>query len=67
MVITIGDHKTRKKDVLERMFRQRLTQEAMDHIQSRKEEERKMLREEMLRNVVPEGSEEGTPSGSVSY
>jgi hypothetical protein len=29
VVISIGDHKTRKKDVLERMFRQGLTEEAM--------------------------------------
>lgn len=29
VVISIGDHKTRKKDVLERMFRQSLTEQAM--------------------------------------
>ncbi|KAI5368199.1 hypothetical protein Slin15195_G033330 [Septoria linicola] len=29
IVISIGDHKTRKKDVLERMFRQGLTEEAL--------------------------------------
>jgi hypothetical protein len=29
VVISIGDHKTRKKDVLERMFRQGLTEEAL--------------------------------------
>jgi hypothetical protein len=34
--ITIGDHKTRKKDVLERMFRQDLTTQAMHKLEKRK-------------------------------
>jgi hypothetical protein len=65
-VISIGDHKTRKKDVLERMFRQQLTKEAMERIQGRKEE-RLRLEEERTRNVIPEGSEEGTPAGSMMH
>lgn len=33
VVISIGDRKTRKKDVLERVFRQGLTEEAIRHVQ----------------------------------
>ena len=33
VLISIGDHRTRKKDVLERMFRQELTEEAIQHVQ----------------------------------
>jgi hypothetical protein len=32
IVITIGDKKTRKKAVIEQMFRQRLTEEAIEHV-----------------------------------
>ncbi|KAK5118658.1 hypothetical protein LTR85_008123 [Meristemomyces frigidus] len=35
IVISIGDHRTRKKDVLERLFRQGLTEEAIRHIQKK--------------------------------
>lgn len=58
VLISVGDHKTRKKDVLERMFRQQLTAEAMHRIEKRKEEERR-------RDVILEGSEEATPVGST--
>jgi hypothetical protein len=37
VVISIGDHKTRKKDVLERMFRQGLTEEALKTMAKRHE------------------------------
>jgi hypothetical protein len=40
VLISIGDHKTRKKDVLERIFRQDLTWKAMRVIDKRKEQER---------------------------
>lgn len=42
VLITIGDRMTRKKDVVERMFRQQLTREAMKKMQKkrRKEEEK---------------------------
>jgi hypothetical protein len=40
VLISVGDHKTRKKDVLETMFRQDLTAQAMKHIEKRKERER---------------------------
>jgi hypothetical protein len=39
IVISVGDHKTRKKDVLERMFRQELTAQAMETLQKRKQKE----------------------------
>jgi len=42
VLITVGDHRTRKKDVLERMHRQDLTAEAIQKLEKRrqKEEER---------------------------
>lgn len=40
VLISVGDHKTRKKDVLERMFRQNLTVQAMRDIEKRREQER---------------------------
>ncbi len=39
MVITVGDHKTRKKDVVEKMFRQELTAEAMKKVEKKREKE----------------------------
>ncbi|KAH8648699.1 hypothetical protein BX600DRAFT_389001 [Xylariales sp. PMI_506] len=41
ILISIGDRKTRKKDVIERIFRQDLTREAIRKVQKRKEEEDK--------------------------
>jgi hypothetical protein len=35
ILISIGDHRTRKKDVLERIFRQELTEEAIEHVQKK--------------------------------
>ena len=35
VVISIGDHRTRKKDVLERLKRQELTEEAIEHVQKK--------------------------------
>ncbi|KAK1071998.1 hypothetical protein LTR12_015942 [Friedmanniomyces endolithicus] len=37
IIISIGDHRTRKKDVLERLKRQELTEEAIEHVQRRHE------------------------------
>ena len=48
VLISIGDHKTRKKDVLEKMFRQELTAQAIQAISVRKDEERKKKSEEAL-------------------
>lgn len=39
LLITIGDRRTRKKDVVERMNRQELTEEAMQHLEKKKERE----------------------------
>lgn len=36
VLISIGDHRTRKKDVLEKMHRQDLTSEAIRHVQKRR-------------------------------
>lgn len=41
VLISVGDHKTRKKDVLERMFRQQLTAEAMHNLEKKKEKEKR--------------------------
>lgn len=41
VLISIGDHRTRKKDVLERMHKQEVTQEAIENLEHRKEKERK--------------------------
>ena len=38
VLITVGDRRTRKKDVVERMFRQDLTREAMRRVQKRQRE-----------------------------
>ena len=59
VLISIGDHKTRKKDVLERMFRQELTAQAMDTLQKRKQKEGS--RNELLE--VP-GADLSTPGPS---
>lgn len=40
VLISVGDHKTRKKDVLETMFRQDLTAQAMKDIEKRRQRER---------------------------
>lgn len=40
VLITVGDRKTRKKDVIERMFRQELTSEAIKQVEKRKRKER---------------------------
>lgn len=53
VVISIGDHKTRKKDVLERMFRQGLTEEALKRMAKTHE------RGEMGISVDPKKVEDG--------
>ena len=62
ILISVGDHKTRKKDVLERMFRQQLTSEAIRRLEKRKEKERR--RNEGLDSV--NGSEAPTPLKSLT-
>jgi len=46
LLIWIGDRRTRKKDVLERMNRQELTEEAMKHVVKKRERESESEREE---------------------
>jgi hypothetical protein len=46
LLITIGDRRTRKKDVVERMNRQELTEEAIQHIEKKKERESESERED---------------------
>jgi hypothetical protein len=40
VLISVGDHRTRKKDVIERMFRQELTSEAIKKVEKRKQKEK---------------------------
>ncbi len=39
ILITVGDRRTRKKDIIEKMFRQRLTEQAIRHLDRKKREE----------------------------
>jgi hypothetical protein len=55
VLISVGDHKTRKKDVIERMFRQDLTAQAMKKIVKKKEKLR-MSHEALERPVNITGS-----------
>jgi hypothetical protein len=55
VLIMIGDRKTRKKEIVERLFRQQLTEEAMQKMERRKaKEERKSL--QMNRPAAYEGT-----------
>lgn len=56
--ITIGDHKSRKKDVLERMFRQELTAQAIHKLEKRRERERN---QQLEMEQIQESSDEGPP------
>ncbi|KAL2865604.1 DUF2985 domain-containing protein [Aspergillus lucknowensis] len=46
ILITVGDRRSRKKDVVERMFRQQLTKEAMKKMEKKKREEEKQFAEQ---------------------
>ncbi|KAF2800819.1 hypothetical protein K505DRAFT_263146 [Melanomma pulvis-pyrius CBS 109.77] len=50
LIIMIGDRKTRKKDVLERMNRQELTEEAIHKVEKKKERESESENEEILKS-----------------
>ncbi|OJJ48917.1 hypothetical protein ASPZODRAFT_164511 [Penicilliopsis zonata CBS 506.65] len=52
VLIMIGDRRTRKKEVVERMFRQQLTSEAMKKMQKKKRKEKLQLAEEL--DTVPD-------------
>ncbi|EOD49473.1 putative integral membrane protein [Neofusicoccum parvum UCRNP2] len=53
ILISIGDRRSRKKDVIEKMFRQELTEEAMNKIKRKHEKQ-----EERLRELEEAGEEE---------
>ena len=58
VLISVGDHKTRKKDVLERMFRQQLTSQAIHRLEKRKQKERQTLSMDVSRaDLTASGSE----------
>lgn len=62
-MIWVGDRRTRKKDVIERMTRQELTEEAMQKVKKDAEKEaEKEAEREAARN---EGNEEGRKSLSL--
>ena len=76
LLITIGDRRTRKKDVIERMNRQELTEEAMHHLEKKKERESESEREDegsekkegrrslnILRHAPSSGSASGSGRG----
>jgi len=46
LLITLGDRRTRKKDVIERLMKQELTSQAMKKVRKEKEKEEKKRREE---------------------
>jgi len=46
LLITLGDRRTRKKDVIERLLKQELTSQAMKKVRKEKEKEEKKRREE---------------------
>lgn len=63
VLISIGDKRTRKKDVIERMFRQQLTEDAMHKIEKRKQQEQERS-EELSESVLP--SETNTPKTATT-
>lgn len=58
IIISIGDRITRKKDVVERMFRQQLTEQAIHKMEKRRQKESE--RNEELDNVVSNEPLDGT-------
>lgn len=66
ILIMIGDKKTRKKDVVERMFRQDLTKEAMRRVRKRQKEERKKEEKKARKSLAADGADSPTrPSFSM--
>ncbi|PMD32424.1 hypothetical protein L207DRAFT_440534 [Hyaloscypha variabilis F] len=58
VLISIGDHKTRKKDVLEKMFRQELTKTAMKKVEKKRGKDiSRSTTDEGLWGVVDEAAE----------
>lgn len=66
ILISVGDHKTRKKDIREKMMRQELTAEALKKVQKKRKSERREEREKLGREEGVMGGEEGgVGSGSA--
>lgn len=59
ILISVGDRRTRKKDVVERIFRQELTEEAMRRIKEKKEKEAAREAEREAENNRLEKIDEG--------
>ncbi|KAI4740598.1 hypothetical protein E4T50_08962 [Aureobasidium sp. EXF-12298] len=64
LVITIGDRMTRKKDVVERMFRQQLTEQAIHKMEKRRQKENE--RNEDLDEVVTQSPSNGTKKAPLN-
>jgi hypothetical protein len=64
ILISIGDRRTRKKDVVERMFRQELTQEAMRRVRRRKEKD---AERERLQKIEEEAAANGDGPGPMAH
>ncbi|KAL5342874.1 hypothetical protein BJX70DRAFT_238411 [Aspergillus crustosus] len=47
ILISVGDHKTRKKEIVERMFRQQLTKEAMDKMRKKRKKQQEVSSSEI--------------------
>ncbi|OOQ91217.1 integral membrane protein [Penicillium brasilianum] len=66
VLIMIGDRRTRKKDVVERLFRQELTEEAMKKMEKRKiKEERKSMQLEREERKSTQIDREGRKSTQI--
>ncbi|KAL4870589.1 hypothetical protein BDV12DRAFT_165861 [Aspergillus spectabilis] len=50
ILISVGDHKTRKKEVVERMFRQQLTKEAMDKMRKKRKKQQEKSDSELAQS-----------------
>jgi Protein of unknown function (DUF2985) len=67
VLISVGDHKTRKKDVLERMSRQELTSEAIAKIErKRKKEEKRRKMEAGLDSPIGEKADQILPLSAAN-
>ncbi|KAL2105347.1 hypothetical protein VUR80DRAFT_8527 [Thermomyces stellatus] len=60
VLIMIGDRKTRKKDVVERLFRQDLTREAMKRVRKRQREREKKEEKRARKSMAADGP--GSPA-----
>ena len=70
ILISVGDHRSRKKDVIEKMFRQQLTEEAIQKVERKK---RKELKKDLARKGLSselelrgESSQAGLPTHTVT-